>query len=57
MMTLILESKQMMILANNDMGMDSSVADQASVQGGMSQGVSGQENSQGSASYGMKPIQ
>jgi hypothetical protein len=38
---------------SNDMGMDSSVADQASVQGGMSQGVSGQENSQGSASYGM----
>ena len=38
---------------SNDMGMDTSVADQASVQGGMSQGVSGQENSQGSASYGM----
>jgi|TARA_R110000764_G_scaffold4485_4_gene18347 hypothetical protein len=37
---------------SNDMGMDSSVADQASVQGGISQGVSGQENSQGSASYG-----
>ena len=37
---------------STDMGMDTNTADQASVQDGMSQGVSGQENSQGSASYG-----